>query len=51
MSLSAADAPAAAQVPVPADPARAFLGVGWAFPPRLQPDGRIAEAAYEERRP
>ena len=48
MSLSAADAPGAAQVPVPADPARAFLGVGWAFPPGLQPDGRIAEATCEE---
>jgi hypothetical protein len=42
MSLSADNAPGAA------DPARAFLGVGWAFPPRLQPDGRIAEAVYEE---
>ena len=29
-------------------PPRAFLGVGWAFPPRLRPDGRIAEAVYEE---
>ena len=46
MFPSAADAVAAA--PVPADPARAFLGVGWAFPPRLGADGRIAEAAYEE---
>jgi uncharacterized protein len=30
------------------DPARAFLGVGWAFPPHLAADGRIAEAIYEE---
>ncbi|GGN94504.1 baseplate protein [Streptomyces albiflavescens] len=30
------------------DPARAFLGTGWAFPPRVEPDGRIAEAVYEE---
>ncbi|MBT1090320.1 GPW/gp25 family protein [Streptomyces sp. Tu102] len=30
------------------DPQRAFLGTGWAFPPRLAEDGRIAEAAYEE---
>jgi phage baseplate assembly protein W len=46
MFPSAADPASAA--PVPADPARAFLGVGWAFPPRLQPDGRIAEAVYDE---
>jgi uncharacterized protein len=30
------------------DPQRAFLGVGWAFPPRLDADGRIAEAVYDE---
>ena len=30
-----------------ADPARAFLGVGWFFPPRFEA-GRIAEAEYEE---
>jgi uncharacterized protein len=30
-----------------ADPARAFLGVGWGFPPRFE-GGRVAEAAYEE---
>ncbi len=30
------------------DPTRAFLGVGWAFPPRLEADGSIAEAIYEE---
>jgi len=46
MFPSAADAVPAA--PAPADPARAFLGVGWAFPPQLGPDGRIAEAVYEE---
>lgn len=48
MFPSAADSAPPALAPVPADPARAFLGVGWAFPPRLEPDGRIAEAAYEE---
>ena len=26
----------------------AFLGVGWAFPPRFDDDGHITEAAYEE---
>jgi len=30
------------------DPTRAFLGVGWAFPPQLEADGSIAEAIYEE---
>jgi uncharacterized protein len=30
------------------DPAKAFLGVGWAFPPALEADGSIALAAYEE---
>lgn len=30
------------------DAAKAFLGVGWAFPPRLEPDGVIAQAAFEE---
>jgi uncharacterized protein len=30
------------------DPARAFLGVGWAFPPHLEPDGTVAEVAYDE---
>lgn len=30
------------------DPARAFLGVGWAFPPRLDAGGQIAEAAHDE---
>lgn len=30
------------------DPAKKFLGVGWAFPPRVEADGRIAEAVYEE---
>jgi len=30
-----------------ADPARAFLGIGWGFPPTFR-GGRIAEAAYEE---
>jgi phage baseplate assembly protein W len=34
-------------VPDP-DPARAFLGVGWAFPPRLDASGHIAESAYED---
>ncbi len=31
-----------------ADSTRAFLGVGWAFPPRLENDGQIATAVYEE---
>ncbi len=30
------------------DPAKAFLGVGWAFPPQVAADGSIAEAVYEE---
>jgi len=30
------------------DPARAFLGVGWAFPPALAGDGAVAEAVYED---
>ncbi len=30
------------------DPARAFLGIGWAFPPGVAADGSTAEAAYEE---
>jgi phage baseplate assembly protein W len=30
------------------DPTRAFLGVGWAFPPQLEADGSVAEAVYEE---
>jgi uncharacterized protein len=30
------------------DHAQAFLGVGWAFPPRLDPGGRIAESVYED---
>jgi len=30
------------------EPAKAFLGVGWAFPVGLEPDGQIALAAYEE---
>jgi uncharacterized protein len=30
------------------DPATAFLGVGWAFPPAMAADGKPAEAAYEE---
>jgi phage baseplate assembly protein W len=30
------------------DSARAFLGTGWAFPPRFDAAGRIAEAAYED---
>jgi uncharacterized protein len=31
-----------------ADPGPAFLGVGWAFPPRYAATGDIAVAAYEE---
>jgi phage baseplate assembly protein W len=30
------------------DPAKAFLGVGWAFPVSLEPDGQIAMASYED---
>jgi Bacteriophage baseplate protein W len=30
------------------DSTKAFLGVGWAFPPQVQADGSIAEAIYEE---
>src|SRR2546429_3196680 len=30
------------------DPTRAFLGIGWAFPPGLGKDGSFQEAAYEE---
>jgi len=30
------------------DPQKAFLGIGWAFPPQVEPDGSIAEAVYEE---
>lgn len=30
------------------DTARAFLGIGWAFPPAVDAGGRVAEAAYEE---
>jgi Bacteriophage baseplate protein W len=30
------------------DPTRAFLGIGWAFPPLLEADGRVAEAVYED---
>ena len=29
------------------DPAKSFLGIGWAFPPTFD-DGRIAEAVYED---
>jgi len=31
-----------------ADRKKAFLGVGWSFPPCLEPDGRVDMAAYEE---
>ena len=31
-----------------ADTARAFLGVGWAFPPAFAPTGQIVEAVYED---
>ena len=30
------------------NPAKAFLGVGWAFPPGLQQDGSVRQAVYEE---
>src|SRR6058998_2763443 len=32
----------------PSDQSKAFLGVGWAFPPRVEADGAIAEAVFEE---
>ncbi|HYH46134.1 MAG TPA: GPW/gp25 family protein [Thermoanaerobaculia bacterium] len=32
----------------PIDPAKAFLGVGWAFPLRLAADREIETAVYEE---
>lgn len=31
-----------------ADKNKAFLGVGWAFPPCLEPDGSLGMVAYEE---
>jgi uncharacterized protein len=30
------------------DPAKRFLGIGWAFPPGVEADGATAEAIYEE---
>jgi uncharacterized protein len=30
------------------DPAKAFLGCGWYFPPKVDVDGSIADAVYEE---
>jgi uncharacterized protein len=30
------------------DPTRAFLGVGWAFPPRVDAGGAVVEAVYED---
>ena len=30
------------------DPTKAFLGVGWSFPPGVAADGAIAEAVYED---
>jgi phage baseplate assembly protein W len=33
---------------VASNPAKAFLGVGWAFPPGVTADGQIREAAYED---
>jgi phage baseplate assembly protein W len=32
----------------PPAPDKAFLGVGWAFPPQESADGDVATAAYEE---
>jgi phage baseplate assembly protein W len=29
-------------------PQKSFLGVGWAFPPCVEPDGAVALVAYEE---
>lgn len=30
------------------DPAKSFLGCGWYFPPKVELDGSIADAVYEE---
>jgi len=30
------------------DPARAFLGVGWAFPPRVDGAGAVVESVYDD---
>jgi phage baseplate assembly protein W len=30
------------------DPAKSFLGCGWYFPPKVDVDGSIADAVYEE---
>ena len=30
------------------DPAKSFLGCGWYFPPKVDVDGAIADAIYEE---
>jgi Bacteriophage baseplate protein W len=30
------------------DPAKSFLGCGWAFPPAVDANGSIADAVYEE---
>jgi uncharacterized protein len=30
------------------DPTKAFLGVGWAFPPALESNGSVAAAVYED---
>ena len=30
------------------DPAKSFLGCGWYFPPKIDIDGSIADAVYEE---
>lgn len=32
----------------PPDPQKAFLGVGWAFPPCIEADGAVSLVAYEE---
>ena len=34
--------------PLTPDSTKSFLGVGWAFPPALEPDGTSSQAAYEE---
>ena len=30
------------------DPAKSFLGCGWYFPPKIDADGSVADALYEE---
>ena len=40
--------PNAGPQPKTADPVEAFLGVGWAFPLAVAPDGTVGTAAYDD---